>query len=201
MEYEQYQRLTAQVKALAEIADAKEFFEQTRKLMDASLQWRAVEEYASDACGHFCALVPRHPSSVLKQFGKKRMGEFEDAYAFVERMRDRRDYSGMLDTVMLLTVMELAFVYGMRNRWRRWLWLWRRPKGERLLRDAFKSFEYPEQMMAFICLLHLTSGRLAERLDVLSDYFRNRCLALALALREVILSPGGEGEGGDYEHE
>jgi len=189
MEYEQYQRLTAQVRALAETEDAKEFLDGTRELMGAALSWGVVEEYADEACDRFCDLVPHYPPSVLEQFGKQRNEEFKDAYAFVQKMRDERDYANMLDTVLLLTVMELAFLRGIRNRWRRLLWRWWRPKGEKLMRQAFKSFEHPEQMTAFMCLLHLANGRLAERLEHLSDYFRNRCLALALALREVILYP------------
>jgi hypothetical protein len=193
MEYEQYQRLTARVKDLAETEDAKEFFEKTRELMGAALPWGTVEAYMDNPCSHFYALVPQYPSAVWERFGEKRRREHEGVSATMRQLRDERDYPGMLEAVRLMTITELVIRYHGRSRWRRFLWQWRKPQGDALMNLTFKALEYQDQLAAFICLSHLTNGKLAERLEHLSDYFRNRCLALALALREVILSPDGGG--------
>ena len=187
MEYEQFQKLLTQVKSLEETDDAKEFFQQTREALGEALDWRAGEEYAGDACDHFFRLVPQYPAHILERFSKEIRREHEDVFAITRQMRDAHDYESMLVTVVLMTQMELVIQHRGKSRWRRWFWRWRRPTGDALMNQAFTSLEYQEQLVAFLCLWQLANGKLADRLEHLSDYFRNRCLALALALREVIL--------------
>jgi len=112
-----------------------------------ALDWRAVEEYAGDACDHFFRLVPQYPAHILERFSKEIRREHEDVFAITRQMRDAHDYESMLVTVVLMTQMELVIQHRGKSRWRRWFWRWRRPTGDALMNQAFTSLEYQEQLV------------------------------------------------------
>lgn len=190
MEDQVFQKLHNLARQASQTDDFKEFCRIVRELVGDALDWEFVEEFSNEGIGSmFSSLFPEIPTEALEKIPKHKSQGLIKAQEGFRKMIENNDYDEMMHIILTMTLTQIVFMSESFSFWHRLMFRFWPRSIDRLTKKIFKSLEYQEQIGALLCLFQLADGKISQKLPHLSEYFRNRYFALALAFRDVIVEP------------